>query len=218
MLDSNHILINYKSCRVMGFFKSQFWQASWIWQQVSVCVCVQLILLHLLLLFITCLVICLYLRCVVCFSPNPSISPSPFLVQLSSKLLLCDVWEWWVWFFPWRLWFLSFWCFLDFFVNNFWISPYNCWSKYEHSFGRLRDSFYIQTSPSVNQMELYSIWVVHGLKSVEIKNLCLVWIPFCKLCTSQLCCRWYPCLQTLFSKLADDLCWLLIYVREPWNI
>ncbi len=33
------------------------------------------------------------LQCVVYFSPNPSL-PSPFLVQLSSKLLLCDVWEW----------------------------------------------------------------------------------------------------------------------------
>lgn len=144
----------------MGFFKSQFWQASWIWQQVSVvCVCVQLILLHLLLLFITCLVICLYLWCVVFLPTHPSL-PSPFSVQLNSKLLLCDVWEWWVWFFPWRFWFLSFWCFVDFFANNFWISPYNCWSKYEHSFGRLRDNFHIRTSPSFSQMELHSIWVV----------------------------------------------------------
>ncbi len=94
------------------------------------------------------------------FLPTHPSLPSPFLVQLSSKLLLCDVWEWWVWFFPWRFWFLSFWCFVDFFANNFWISPYNCWSKYEHSFGRLRDNFHIQTSPSVSQMEFYSIWVV----------------------------------------------------------
>jgi hypothetical protein len=65
----------------MGFFKSQFWQASWIWQQVSVvCVCAANFTPS--LAFVYYMSSDLFVFVVCGFSPNPSISPISFLSSI----------------------------------------------------------------------------------------------------------------------------------------